>query len=122
MSFSQDEIAWQDHCAWYRRRLNDSETEMYVAELRGLPVGQVRLQLTEGEVSLSYSLDALVRGRGLGHVMVDRAMQRRVQWRDREVVARVRVDNVPSNRIFRRLGWSEIRESDDSTMFRSRSL
>jgi RimJ/RimL family protein N-acetyltransferase len=78
-----------------------------IAEAGGLPVGQARLDYTDGQAVLSYSLDVVVRGRGWGTWLVSAAVQRAFTRGATVVTARVRDNNVASCTTFRRLGFSE---------------
>ncbi len=54
------------HLKWFDRRLLDADSHLYILEAGALPVGQVRFERQDTEVTIDYSLDALVRGRGWG--------------------------------------------------------
>ena len=106
-SFSQDPISWPSHRRWFDGKLNSASSEMFIGEILGLPIGQVRLDFERDECVLSYSVDAVVRGRGWGAWLVSQAMSRTHSSRCRVVRAEVREANTASRRIFKRLGWQE---------------
>ena len=107
-SFSQDPLSWPSHRRWFEAKLGSSSAEVFVGEIQGLPIGQVRLDFTNDECVLSYSVDAVVRGRGWGGWLVAQAMTRASTRRCRVLRAEVREANTASRRIFSRLGWREI--------------
>jgi UDP-2,4-diacetamido-2,4,6-trideoxy-beta-L-altropyranose hydrolase len=51
------------HGDWFSRCLTDANSNIYVLEASGLPVGQVRFERRSGEATIAHSLDALVQGR-----------------------------------------------------------
>ena len=117
MSFSSAPIVWSEHVAWFHRRLHDRDTEMFVLEARGLPVGQLRLDLTPATATVSYSVDRLARGRGWGAWMIDEVIRMSEALRSRVIKAEVRIENAASRRIFQRLGWAERLGADGRLMY-----
>lgn len=57
-------LPWDQHQAWLAGQLQDSNSHLFVAEVSGLPVGQIRFDKTESEALIDYSLDRIVLGRG----------------------------------------------------------
>jgi len=64
-ALNSEPILLETHLAWFDKSLSDPDTFMFVLEVQGLPVGQVRFELQKDEATIDYSLDQLVRGRGL---------------------------------------------------------
>ncbi|MDJ0363924.1 UDP-2,4-diacetamido-2,4,6-trideoxy-beta-L-altropyranose hydrolase [Hymenobacter sp. H14-R3] len=100
-------IAWETHVAWFRRRLQDADSYLYILSTAGgEPVGQVRVEF-DGPDSpglIDYSVAAAHRGRGLGAVLLRRALQRLRHDRPRlaggAVLGQVQAGNVASARVF----------------------
>lgn len=90
-SFNASEIDLDTHKAWLTRKVH----LIQVAEVDGVPVGQVRID--EGEIS--YSIDAQYRGKGYGKAMVKAVMG------DAPLTARVKTTNVASCVLLEHLGW-----------------
>ncbi|HEY6470616.1 MAG TPA: GNAT family N-acetyltransferase [Candidatus Dormibacteraeota bacterium] len=55
-----------EHATWLARRLADPGTHLWVAEERGTPVGQVRVDVEDGTGTVSIAIAPGQRGRGLG--------------------------------------------------------
>lgn len=70
--FEGKPVTWAQHHRWYKGRYNNPLVEMWVAWHEKGPVGQVRVD-SNGEIS--YSVDAVWRGKGLGPQMVEKAIQ-----------------------------------------------
>lgn len=103
-------ITWNTHVAWLGRRLQDADSYLYVmSTAAGEPVGQVRVEFdgpgTPGVID--YSLAPAFRGRGLGPLLLRRALQRlrheRPALAGGAVLGQVKADNVASARVFERL-------------------
>jgi UDP-2,4-diacetamido-2,4,6-trideoxy-beta-L-altropyranose hydrolase len=75
-SFQNKPILWEEHENWFLRKIDSQGTVMLVLEtLQGLSVGQVRFDDHGGIARISYSLDALVRGRGWGFKLLKMGIQ-----------------------------------------------
>lgn len=115
MSFGSEPVMWKAHCEWFCRKLADPRVTLLVLEADGLPVGQIRLDSSGVETTVSYTVDRLVRGRGWGAWMVARAME----LSGLQVLkAEVKASNEASRRIFARLGWKEEQGSYGNIIFR----
>lgn len=108
-AFTSDRISAETHRQWLRRRLASPESvSFYIAETEhGVPVGQVRFEQSEDRWIISYSLDAIFRGRGCGHSLLAAAMRAFAADRPGVTVSGlVKITNRPSCRIFEALGFS----------------
>jgi len=102
VSFQTDWIPWDHHEAWFRNRLADTQTEIWIVQNdQGLPMGQVRFDLdSEGPV-ISVVMDAAVRGRGWGSRVIKLATDR---YKD-AVHAYIKPGNEASVRAFEKAGY-----------------
>jgi RimJ/RimL family protein N-acetyltransferase len=109
MAFSTRPIGWDEHVAWLDRVLAAPDAALAVIELDGQPIGHLRLVgVPEAEVSLVLAPEA--RGHGLGGAVVLAATTwaaRRLPG-VRSVLARVRVENVASQRCFEDAGFAAL--------------
>jgi RimJ/RimL family protein N-acetyltransferase len=55
-----------EHATWLQRRLADPDTDLWIAEERGTPVGQVRVDVEGGVGTVSIAVAPGERGRGVG--------------------------------------------------------
>ncbi|HET6316700.1 MAG TPA: bifunctional UDP-2,4-diacetamido-2,4,6-trideoxy-beta-L-altropyranose hydrolase/GNAT family N-acetyltransferase, partial [Chloroflexota bacterium] len=116
MSFTGDPVDWERHRLWFARKLADESCILRVVEIHQLPLGHYRLDWVGGEATLSYLVDPVARGRGLGSWLVSRAMAD-AAGRHASVRAEVKAGNGPSLHVFRRLRFSET-AADGKTIFR----
>jgi UDP-2,4-diacetamido-2,4,6-trideoxy-beta-L-altropyranose hydrolase len=112
-------IPWEQHEHWFQGKLEDADTEMFVLEAGGLPVGQIRFDWVGKKGRISYSLDPLVRGRGWGRELVRRAL-RTIDRNTRILVAEVKTGNHPSRAVFEKLGFQRQRrpQEDELVIYR----
>lgn len=110
-SFSSDPIPWNDHQLWYQQRLADAGVLMYVAESEGAPVGQLRYDLRGREATVSVSVDAGQRGRGLGAQVLALGNDRLRSFAVDCVHAYIRTGNEASLRAFLKNGFRRVEDT-----------
>lgn len=89
-SFSTAVVELEGHKAWLASKFGS----IRIAEVDGVPVGQVRV---DGD-TVSYSVAAEYRGKGYGTQIIRSVMRQ-------PLVAMVKHGNVASQHVFERLGW-----------------
>ena len=109
-AFNPEEITAETHQNWFYMRLRDSEhCKIYILETQdGLPIGQVRFELTSDGWTIDYSIDRFARGLGLGKRLIETALSEfQAAQRHLIVFARVKESNAPSLSIFDSLGFEK---------------
>jgi UDP-2,4-diacetamido-2,4,6-trideoxy-beta-L-altropyranose hydrolase len=112
-SFSRAPIAWQDHQAWFARKISDPNTLLLIGEdYEGQPIGQFRLDWrSEAEGNIDVSVAPGARGSGYGHKLIDLSVRRVFATTSTERVhAFIRLENHASIRAFERAGFSRVGE------------
>lgn len=99
----------EEHLRWFAGALADPHRHLWKVLHGAEPVGMVRLDEPDDEVSILVA--AAARGRGVG-VRALRALQRR--WPDRVLHAEIHPENIASRRAFERVGFRAV----DATWFR----
>jgi UDP-2,4-diacetamido-2,4,6-trideoxy-beta-L-altropyranose hydrolase len=69
-SFSSDPIPWEQHTQWFDSRLSDSDCVIYIAMLRGTPIGQIRYDVSGNQAVIAISVDRRHRGKGHGSSII----------------------------------------------------
>jgi len=106
-SLKTDAIAWLTHQQWFRTRLEDERSRMFVMEAQSLPVGQIRFDLDDGEALIDFSIEAQFRGRGWGGCLIAMGMARMTEREQPIFRAEVKASNPASAAVFARLGFRE---------------
>jgi len=116
-SFNQASISWPEHVKWFTQKLSSGDTHMWVMENRqGLPMGQIRFEVTHDAANINYSLDPLIRGRGLAKTIVSQGMH--LLWQQVgsiRINALVKVSNPYSCKVFQSLGFIPSKENETLT-------
>lgn len=112
-AFHPESIDRDRHAAWFRARLDHPDRcRISIVEApNGVAAGQVRLERADEAWEIGYSLDPAFRQIGLGRRLLLAGVP--VGLVPRRLVARVKVDNDASARIFRRLGFGESLVQDE---------
>jgi UDP-2,4-diacetamido-2,4,6-trideoxy-beta-L-altropyranose hydrolase len=107
MSYDDSPIKWDAHLRWFKTKLADREAEIYIGDIEGLPVGQVRLDFHGDEAAVSYSVDSDMRGLGFGKALIEKAVRASHRVPANGFRAQVKAENAASKKVFQRLGWRE---------------
>ena len=110
-SLNSAPVHWSEHANWFREHLALKDSMMCVLEARGLPVGQIRFDCSDGIALLDYSLDTIVRGRGLAATLVQGGLQQLAKHQRVTVTAVVRDENLASVITLTQLGFEVVTSS-----------
>jgi UDP-2,4-diacetamido-2,4,6-trideoxy-beta-L-altropyranose hydrolase len=105
-SVSGRPVTAEDHQRWFAARRDDPEGRLWIAEDRGTPVGQVRVDFADGVGVVSVAVAAEHRGRGIASEML-RAMvaELSADGAVRTLQALVHPENRQSMRAFEKSGF-----------------
>ena len=105
-SISQSKVQLDEHKAWLRRAISDSNIRLYIGEVDGKPVGNIRLDLADGYAEVSVTVDAKLRKRGIGTQLIRGGCG---LTEKPKVIAHIKPDNQYSIRAFKMAGFSYVR-------------
>ncbi|WP_428236149.1 UDP-2,4-diacetamido-2,4,6-trideoxy-beta-L-altropyranose hydrolase [Gracilimonas sp.] len=108
-AFNTEDIPWNDHVTWFKKKLSNNHSRMYIFEIDDRGVGQVRFDKENEEVwDIDYMLDEDFRGFGLGSEIIDRGLKKLIFEEKRvKVQALVKTDNIPSEKVFEDLNFKK---------------
>ena len=101
-SFNSDIIPYSEHKKWFDNCLSDKNCEIYIFYLSDIPLGQVRLNYSDGNALIDYSIDQKYRGQGYGKIII-REICETVRKKHPEIsymVGEVKFDNIASQKVF----------------------
>lgn len=106
-SFHAAAISWEGHARWFRKRLQDPQSVLYIGEnAAGEPVGLVRFQIEGAGAVLSVNVAPEFRGKGWGRELIVLSTRSLVRARStRRVDALVKPENHASVRLFEASGF-----------------
>lgn len=114
-SFSTELVDWPDYLRWLEGKLADPRCRFYLAEMKELPIGQVRFDReVDGSAVISIGLGPRHRGRGLGTALIEASVARvRADASVTAVHALIKKTNPASLRAFHKAGFRDTHRSLD---------
>jgi UDP-2,4-diacetamido-2,4,6-trideoxy-beta-L-altropyranose hydrolase len=117
-SFSREAIAEETHRAWFSKRLESEQCIYLIASIDQKSIGSVRFDIDGENIIISYLLDKGWHGKGIGQWMLLNGMQffcntgkNKFPGANR-FVGYVMEENIPSVKIFERLGFDRVIEDN----------
>lgn len=107
-SFNTNLITKDEHEKWFSRLLESNDESLYIYEVNGEKVGQVRITLADDTVEIHYSIGKSMRNKGFAKRMLH-LLQKELQKNYPQVIyviAKVKDDNNISKRVLSDLGYS----------------
>jgi len=106
-SFNTEPIPYNNHVSWFNRIMADSSVLLYILMDDDTPVGQIRLSVDEKEAEIGYSIASEFRGKGYGHIILQLVANevRKNHIEIERLVAKVKPDNIASNKLFKAEGY-----------------
>ncbi|MEG0308465.1 MAG: GNAT family N-acetyltransferase [Clostridium sp.] len=106
---------------WFDKKLNDSNSYMFILEHEDKPIGQVNFVIEGGEALITFSVDKQNRGSGWGRKLAAHATEFIFNEVDKcnKAVAYINSENKASIKTFHGLGYSyEIDGEDYKKMYK----
>ena len=99
-------VTYDEHCAWFARKIASDDTYLWLLEYNNTPLGQIRFEYENNYFIISYFIDSKYRGEGFGLSIVKLGIERLLQIRkDAAFRAIVKETNIVSRKIFERLNF-----------------
>lgn len=106
-SFRSEPIPWDAHVAWFNRLLASPASQLFLASLDGIPVGQIRFEPALNGAVVSVGLAPGQRGRGLGPALIRAGCERHFATSATgRINAYTRPENQASVRAFEKAGFA----------------
>ena len=124
VSFSSDEIPWEDHKVWFEKKITEPSTILLIAENEQKEkIGQLRFEKKPEGYVISVSLVERFRGKGLGSLLIQLGSEKLFQvfsYADK-INAYIKPENRSSIRSFekagyRNAGFATINEENDAVL------
>lgn len=113
-SFHTGEITEHEHASWFATMLSDPDSRIWILKKKDVPCGMVRAERANGIVTLSYSVAASHRRKGMSIPMLKLALEEMGKiWPNGKVVAWTRSNNIASIRALEKVHFQrEIMEKE----------
>lgn len=111
-------IKWEDHINWFNKKLQSTNTFMFIGFLKDAPVGQIRFDKENEDYVIDYSIAKMHRGKALGTEIVKTGIKilSETIHKPFTVVAQVKEKNIASVKVFAKLHFTKT-----ATVFKNNS-
>ena len=75
-SFSKEEIKWEEHSTWFTSKINAPDCEYFILWENDIAVGSIRFDIENGIAKISYLVDPLQTGKGIGTLLMKLGLKR----------------------------------------------
>lgn len=111
MSFSSDEIDWENHCRWFEEIMSNPDREIYIGETipEHIPFGELRFDILMGKVAkISIIISPDWRRKGLGMKLIQQGIPKFCCQHTEIgiIIALIKPDNIASIKLFEKCGFS----------------
>lgn len=111
-SFSNNAIAFEDHCDWYNDKLVSNKSCIFVLDIDGQIGGQIRYEKEDDYAVINFSVAPAFRGKGFGRKMIDSTVKDVCEiFQVSSVRGLVKIDNTPSVISFAKSGFERVGSS-----------
>jgi UDP-2,4-diacetamido-2,4,6-trideoxy-beta-L-altropyranose hydrolase len=107
-AFSSETISWDEHVAWFRKKLGDRNCRIFVAlDASGASAGQIRIDRTgAGKADIDITIDGRFRGLGYASRLIEMGSDKVfAEWGLGQLNAFVKPENIASAKAFERAGF-----------------
>lgn len=115
-AFNSSLIKWEDHKIWFETKFRNSNSMIYILEISGESIGQIRFD-SEGDKAflIDFSISNQFRGRSLGTLIVKSGIEQLIKdfGLPLKFIGHVKVDNYPSLRAFEKNNFLLVAENRD---------
>lgn len=119
-AFSTEFISSENHHKWFHSRIGDHDNfRIYILENEsGIPVGQARFERCDTGWEIDYSVAPEYRNRGIGRILLEKTLSKlRSEFPGEWVFGKVKMTNIPSQRVFESLKFEEKMCNDGIFLF-----
>lgn len=121
-SFNNDSLLWDDHIRWFNEKINSSNCAYYILELEEQSVGSIRFDLENSSAKINYLVDPKFTGKGLGTKILKEGITKLRSDKPliNLVYGFVFKNNLPSIKIFEKLGFQKVLENGNDFKYEKR--
>ena len=104
-------VSYKDHCDWFSNTLSRDDVLMYTLVRDLVLVGQIRVEILKNKkLLINYSIGNKYRQQGYGKKIIElviRKLKINSILKDHTFLAKVKSNNIGSNKIFQRLNFKQ---------------
>jgi UDP-2,4-diacetamido-2,4,6-trideoxy-beta-L-altropyranose hydrolase len=98
-------ITWNEHVKWFKNKLLNSKSILFLIFVEKVPVGQVRFEIEKEFARIDFSIAKQFRGRKIAKQMLNKSVNKFWENNTLSVLGEVLPQNISSSKIFESLGF-----------------
>lgn len=108
-SFNTNPILWVEHEKWFKAKINDPDTTIFMAYCGENSIGSIRFENKDDAVKVSVMLNPSFIGKGFGTEIIRLAVKKFVSEKksNKPIIAEIKKDNIASIKAFQKAGFKE---------------
>lgn len=121
-AIQKEEIIFDNHKSWFSKKVVASNCVYFIAEINATPIGSIRFDIDENnEALLSFLLDPQFHGKGYGKRILKKGCEEVQKLKElSKIIGVVSIDNIPSFKTFKSLGFEQVSERDSYITFENK--
>ena len=107
--FNTNPISWDEHEKWFKAKIKDSYTSIYIACSGKDKVGSIRFEDKSDVIKVSIMLNPDFLGKGFGSEVIRLGTERFIKEKNpyKPIHAEIKRDNIASLKAFQKAGFEE---------------
>ena len=115
---NSSEIEVDEHKKWFKEKLKSNDVRIWILEKQNFPCGQIRIEKSEKQAVLHYSIASDFRGKSFGSKMLQMAILKTFsEWPETQIIAYTVPGNIASNSSLEKAGFIEISSTKEEKCF-----
>lgn len=114
-SLNSEPIDFFSHIKWLENSLINPDRQIYIAEYERAPIGTCRVDYSNMEAELSWTVGEKHRGNNFGVYMLALLI---AQTKSNNLVAKIKPDNLVSKKLASKFGFEKVSETDECETWR----
>lgn len=110
-SYNENEITWDEHAAYWEKRLSGSENYSFIVVSDNIDVGLVRLDKRDDSYEVHIIIAPDKQGKGFGTAAIAKVKEVATNLGIKKLIAKVKPTNIASKMIFTENGF--VKEKDN---------
>lgn len=120
MFYNSKKVKDGEHKIWFKNALNSKKIELFIGEYKEKKIGICRFDIrpSDNTAEVSINLNPDERGNGFSKKILDGAMIKYLDDKEVDLVARVKIENKASIRLFKSVGFCIESENNEEVVFK----
>tara|TARA_B100000795_G_scaffold69374_1_gene48361 strand:- start:2362 stop:2817 length:456 start_codon:yes stop_codon:yes gene_type:complete len=121
LSSKKQKVTIKEHQQWFKKKIVDVNCKLLIIQLNDKNIGLIRLELEQDACKITIYLIPGYEGQGFGYAALSQAIDECV-FDCKSYLAEVQSKNIPSQKLFQKLGFLKASEDDNFILFNKNNI